>query len=69
MYTSINFKTKKALKEAIKAGERITIYQPGPYGGDEPTESDAASEGPIFYRATYLARSWLTEKQIPYKIK
>ncbi len=28
MYTTINFKTKKALKEAVKNGDRITVYQP-----------------------------------------
>ena len=27
-YTSINFKTKKALKEAVKNGEQITVYNP-----------------------------------------
>jgi len=30
-YSSINFKTKKALKEAVEAGERITTYSPGPF--------------------------------------
>lgn len=29
MYTDINFKTKKAVKEAIAAGKEITIFQPG----------------------------------------
>lgn len=29
MYTSINFKTKKALKEAVVAGKEITLYAPG----------------------------------------
>ena len=29
MYCSINFKTKKALKEAISTGRKITIYAPG----------------------------------------
>ncbi len=29
MYTSRNFKTKKELKEAVKNGERVTIYTPG----------------------------------------
>ena len=48
MYTSVNFKTKKALKEAIKSGERITIYQPGPYSGNEPSEGEVALEGPHF---------------------
>jgi hypothetical protein len=28
-YTDINFKTKKALKEALQDGKEITVYQPG----------------------------------------
>lgn len=30
-YTIENFKTKKALKEAVAAGKRVEIYQPGPF--------------------------------------
>lgn len=30
-YTSTNFKTKKALKEAVKNGEKITVFSPGPF--------------------------------------
>lgn len=29
MYTSRNFKTKKALKIAVAAGDKITLYAPG----------------------------------------
>ena len=29
MYTDQNFKTKKAFKEAIKAGEQVTLFAPG----------------------------------------
>lgn len=29
MYTRTNFKTKKALKDAVKAGERVTLFAPG----------------------------------------
>ena len=29
MYTSINFKTKKAFKDAVLAGQTITLYAPG----------------------------------------
>ena len=29
MYTNINFKTKKAFKEAFVAGDRIAVHQPG----------------------------------------
>lgn len=28
MYTEINFKTKKAFKEAFKSGQIIKVYQP-----------------------------------------
>ena len=31
-YVSPNFKTKKALKEAVKAGERVEVFSPGPFG-------------------------------------
>lgn len=29
MYTEVNFKTKKALKEAVAAGRKIGVYSPG----------------------------------------
>ncbi len=29
MYSSKNFKTKKAFKEAVANGEQITLYSPG----------------------------------------
>ena len=46
MYTHINFKTKKALKEAVASGRRITYYQPGPFGGNEPQNGNIVVEGP-----------------------
>lgn len=48
MYTDRNFKTKKALKEAVAAGERVTFYQPGPFGGNEPRDGTIFIEGPHF---------------------
>ena len=30
-YVSPNFKTKTALKEAVKAGKRVEVYSPGPF--------------------------------------
>jgi hypothetical protein len=30
-YSSFNFKTKKALKEALTRGEVVLAWQPGPY--------------------------------------
>jgi hypothetical protein len=29
MYTSINFKTKKELKDAVAKGDKITLFAPG----------------------------------------
>lgn len=47
MYVQPNFKTKKALKEAVAEGKDVTIFQPGPFGGDEPDNaSSVAVEGP-----------------------
>jgi hypothetical protein len=46
-YTDINFKTKKALKEAVKAGKQVTIYQPGGLS-QAPTDGTAYLEGPHY---------------------
>jgi len=51
MYTSINFKTKKALKEAVAAGRKITVYQPGPFGGNEPANGKVTLQGPHYPEA------------------
>lgn len=47
MYTDINFKTKKALKEAVANGQQITVYQPG---GIFPgkTDGEITLEGPHY---------------------
>lgn len=46
-YTDFNFKTKRALKEAFKAGEQIRTYQPG---GLFPSKTDGTEylEGPHY---------------------
>jgi len=48
MYTRENFKTKKALKEAIAAGRKIGYWQPGPFGGNEPLDGTIFLEGPHY---------------------
>lgn len=48
-YTDKNFKSKKAVKEAIAAGEEVTFYQPGPFGTDMSTYSGTVFlEGPHY---------------------
>jgi len=48
VYTTTNFKTKKALKEAVASGQRVTYFQPGPFGGSEPKDGRFAVEGPHY---------------------
>ena len=47
MYTDYDFKTKKALKEAVAAGKRVTVYRPNAYltGTRAPTEGTVYLEG------------------------
>jgi len=52
MYTHQNFKSKKALKEAVAAGQQIGIFQPNqmfPNPQAEPNYTgNAAVEGPHY---------------------
>ena len=48
MYTERNFKTKKALKGAVLAGDKVTYFQPGPFGGNEPKNGSFSVEGPHY---------------------
>lgn len=48
MYTEINFKSKKELKEAVKAGRKISVFQPGPFGGAIRPNSSVCLEGPHY---------------------
>ena len=46
MYVDPNFKTKKALREAIKAGQTVSVFSPGPFPC--PTEGIVTVEGPHY---------------------
>jgi hypothetical protein len=47
MYTSRNFKTKKELKEAVSSGQKIRVFNPGPFGAP-PLNGSCCVEGPHF---------------------
>lgn len=57
MYTKINFKTKKALRAAVAAGDKIEVFQPGPFGGNEPKNGTVFLEGPHYP----AAHTWYAE--------
>lgn len=46
MYTVKNFKTKKALRDAIAAGETVTLYAPG--FGEPKRDGIEYVEGPHY---------------------
>lgn len=46
MYVSPNYKNKKALKEAMKAGEHVMVFQP--VIGDVPVNGKVYLEGPHY---------------------
>ena len=46
MYCSYNFKSKKALKDAVAKGEHHTVYAPGL--GSVPINGTCAVEGPHY---------------------
>jgi hypothetical protein len=50
MYTDINFKTKKALKDAVKAGKQLTYFQPNGdvTGREAPLNGTIYLEGPHY---------------------
>ena len=46
MYVTPNFTTKKEFKEAVKRGDIVTVFSPGPFPA--PTNGTTAIEGPHY---------------------
>ena len=53
MYTTHNYKTKKALIADFKAGEKVTCYQPGPFAQAGGYTGEYTIEGPHGYHTWY----------------
>jgi len=66
MYTSRNFLTKKALKEAVARGETVTLWQPGPFDTGRPPASGTYSvEGPHYPQPhTWYARVTVQDSRV-----
>lgn len=64
-YSVKNFKSKKALREAVLAGERVEIYSPGPFGcaenGQEFLEGPHYPEPHRWYAKVDVADSVVTK--------
>lgn len=60
MYTQINFKTKKDLKDAVKRGDHVAYYQAGFFSGTEVTDGKIYLEGPHYPRP----HTWYAEAEV-----
>ena len=59
MYVEPNFKTKKALKDAVRRGERVTVFAPGlgaPAVGSESVEGPHYPKPHTWYARVATAR-------------
>jgi hypothetical protein len=59
LYAVTNFKTKKALKDAVKAGDQVEVFQPGGFFPGK-TDGKITLEGPHFPQA----HTWYAEATI-----
>ena len=59
MYTTTNFKTKTAMREAVKSGQQVTVFQPGGFFPGK-TDGQATLEGPHYP----AAHSWYAVVEI-----
>jgi hypothetical protein len=63
MYASNNYKTKKALKDAVARGDDVGVFNPAPYPA--PTSGDISVEGPWYPQShTWYARVTLANGRI-----
>ena len=60
MYTHKNFPTKKALKDAVKAGEKVTVFEPGFQSGKDKVAGTVFLEGPHYPKP----HSWYAQATI-----
>ncbi len=54
MYTDINYKHKKDMIAAVKAGQTVTVHQPGPFG-PQVADGSGCVEGPHGYHKWYAS--------------
>jgi hypothetical protein len=69
MYTVHNFRTKKELKTAVANGIMVEVYQPGPWGGNEPQNGVVGLEGPHFPEPHRWYASATLENGVVVKVK
>lgn len=67
-YTTVNYKTKKQLKQALADGERVSVFQPGPFGPNVP-DGTVYLEGPHYPQAHTWYAAGICRNGILIKLK
>ena len=64
MYTTKNFKTKKALKEAVAAGEKLKVFQPNDIFGNPKANPDYT--GKVYLEGAHYPapHTWYAEAEV-----
>jgi len=61
MYSTVNFPTKKALKEAVAAGRKVSVYQPNDmFNTPIPQNGKVTLEGPHYPKP----HSWYAQAEL-----
>lgn len=69
-YTDRNFKTKKELLTAFKAGEKLTVYKPNDmFGNGSVPDGNASIEGPHYPQPHRFYLSVVVEDGVIVKVK
>jgi len=65
MYVDPNFKTKKALKEAVAKGDKVRVYSPGPFpcqvNGTESVEGPHYPKPHTWYAQVTVENGFVTK--------
>ena len=67
VYTTINYKTKKSLKDAVAVGNSVTIYNPG--FGTAPKNGGAFLEGQHYPESSKWYSEVVVKDGIVIKVK
>ena len=67
-YAETNFRTKKALKEAVLSGEPVHVFQPGPFGPGVQ-DGTVCLEGPHYPEAHKWYASCVVKGGVVVKVK
>lgn len=68
IYSEFNYRTKKAMKDAVESGTKVTLWSPGPCHDDIPSDGTCAVCGPHYPEAHKWYARVKTENRVVVKV-